>query len=335
MNIRGNYRIYIAITAIVLAVILIVWGLINVFDALPIPQLQENVILEDSGPRHPLSGEFLPEEAKLFPVAVMIDNAYDIRPQYGLENADIVYEALVEANITRLLAIFDSEMEVDKLGPVRSARNYFMDWAEEYGGVYMHVGGSPQALLAINSYDFINVDQIGAGEIYYWRGTKHSAPHNVLTSSANWLRAGELKEVDDINNDIAWNFVTCTSTEAVDFKIDYPGVYRVEWKFNDTLKTYQRWQGDDKFYYGTGEQATADNIIVQVVDSYLIDVERRGMDTKEGGKVVIFNSFGKQEGVWQYENNRTRFYNEDGEELKLVSGKTWVQVVADEELLIF
>ena len=65
----------------------------------------------------------------------MLDNAYNIKPPDGLKNADIVYETLVESNITRLLALYDNNNKVNNIGPVRSARNYFMDWAEEYQGL--------------------------------------------------------------------------------------------------------------------------------------------------------------------------------------------------------
>ena len=75
-----------------------------------------------------------------------------------------------------------------------------MDWAEEYQGLYMHIGGSPQALNIINSFTFTNIDQIGSNEIYFWRDNNYLAPHNVFTSSANYLRAGELKEVAYLNN---------------------------------------------------------------------------------------------------------------------------------------
>ncbi len=287
--------------------------------------------------RNPLNGLEVEEDYSLFVTTTVLDNAYDIRPQAGLKQAAIVYEALVEGNITRLLAIYDSNNKVNKIGPIRSARNYFMDWAEEYQGLYMHVGGSPQALGIINSLSFTNIDEMGSNEIYFWRDNNYLAPHNVFTSSANFLRAGELKEVTYLTDFKAWNFQEGEEGNSIydiiiNFSNDY---YRVEWEYNDSLQKYERKQGGDKFIYNTGEQVKVDNIIVQIVNTYFIDEERRGMDTKEEGKVYIFNKLGKQEGLWKYIDNRTIFLNEEGAELILIPGQTWVEIIDSEEKLIY
>ena len=265
----------------------------------------------------------------------MLDNSYNIKSQDGLKNADIVYETLVESNITRLLAIFDSNNKIDKIGPIRSARNYFMNWAEEYKGLYMHVGGSPQALNVINNYNFINIDQIGNNEIYFWRDNNFLAPHNVFTSYSNYLRAGSFKEVENLNKFVFWNFVNEKGIEniddiIIDFSNDY---YKVEWKYNNSLEKYQRWQGGDISIYDTGEQTVADNIIVQVVNSYFIDEERRGMDNRGEGDLYIFNKLCKQKGKWKYFNDRTIFIDEEGQNLKLVPGKTWIEVIDSDKKL--
>ncbi len=330
--ISSRIKIYLIITAFCLAVILLALYFI--------PKQDNNIIIEEEVKqedilRHPLNGNII-ESIDLFPIVIAIDNSYDIWPQHGLNKADIVYEALVEGNITRLLAVFDSNTEIDKIGPVRSARGYFMDWAEEYSGIYMHVGGSPQALSDVHTYNFIDINQIGAGEIYFWRDNKLYPPHNVFTSSANYLRAGELKEVDNITTSTL-NFIDKEVKDNIieNIKINFSNeYYLVEWVYNNTLDVYQRYQGDEKFIYNTGEQVIADNIIIQIVDSYYIDQERRGMRTKQGGEVYIFNSLGKQEGEWKIVDNTTRYYTEEGEELNLVPGKTWIEIIDSTEKLI-
>jgi hypothetical protein len=332
--IKYSYNKVIVITAICLAVILLafVFYKLTANNSANDQQNNEESVEIDSQWRHPLSGQAITEDQfNFFPIAVMIDNAYDLDYQAGLNQAHIVYESLVEGTITRLLAIFDSNVDLDKIGPVRSARNYFMDWAEEYTGVYMHVGGSPQALSVIDSYDFVNIDQIGAGEIYFWRDDRLTAPHNVFTSTSNILRIGELKEVPAIDRDfVAWNFVAPVdevenlSDILIDFSNDY---YQVDWKFNTALEYYQRWQNDTKQVSHTGEQLRADNIIIQVVDSHLIDEERLGIDTQAGGEVVIYNKFGKQIGNWRFQDGRTLFFDQQGDQLKLVPGTTWVEIV--------
>lgn len=338
---KSRIKIYTAITAIILAVILLGVGIfIFLKNKQPKISLDDSPIVPVVKDRNPLTGQPINDaNFDFFPIAIMLDNAYNIRPQYGLAQADIIYEALAESNITRLMAIFDSRQNLEKIGPVRSARPYFMDWLEEYGGIYMHVGGSPQALSSISNYNFINIDQIGIGETYFWRDKKLSAPANVLTSSANWLRAGEIKNVQKFDTDrakkIIWNFAEPTSsTTPPNFSVNFSGdIYKVDWQYNTKLGAYQRWQGGDKFVFDTGEQAFANNVIVQVVKSSLIDTERRQMDTKTSGEVFIFNQWGEQLGQWKYQDGRTRFFAEDGSELKLVSGKTWVEVIDSKDKL--
>ena len=330
----SRMKIYVIIAAICIAVILLSIYSTSKDNSENNEIIKEEIKHEDVL-RHPLNGSIV-ESIDFFPVVVAIDNSYDIWPQVGLNKADIIYEALVEANITRLLAVFNSNTEVSKIGPVRSARGYFMDWAEEYNGLYMHVGGSPQALCDIHTYNFKDVNQIGAGEIYFWRDNKLYPPHNVFTSSANYLRAGELKEVGNITTSTL-NFVEKEVKEDIveNIKINFSNkYYLVEWKYNNTLDVYQRYQGGDKFIYNTGDQTVADNIIVQIVDSYYIDEERRGMKTKQGGEVYVFNSLGKQEGEWKVVDNITRYYTKQGEEINLIPGKTWIEIIDSSKKLI-
>lgn len=325
-------KIYAAITVVIAAVILIGVALFNLAQK---PKAPVAEISKEIPPlvvnRNPLNGQPLGIAEKFFPVAVMLDNAFDVRPQYGLAPADIVYEALAESNITRLMAIYASNAKADKVGPVRSARAYFADWAQEYGGAYLHVGGSPEVLERMSDYNLEDVDQVGAGEIYFWRDKNLKAPHNVLTSDSNWLRAGELRGLSKTREiSRPWNFTTVTSTNRADIKdltINYNDIYKVEWRYNDKLDVYERWQGGEKFLYDSGDQARANNIIVPVAPSKVVDtLGRREIDTRKGGKVYIFNALGVQAGQWQ-KDSRTLFFNDNKEELKLLPGKTWVQVV--------
>lgn len=336
--INHKLKIHGAITVVIAAVILIGLALFNLAQR-PIPAALEPK--KETAPllvaRNPLNGQPLRGEEKFFPVAVMLDNAFDVRPQYGLAQADIVYEALAESNITRLMAIYASNAKVDKVGPVRSARAYFADWAQEYQGAYLHVGGSPDILERMAYYNLADVDQIGAGEIYFWRDKNLKAPHNVLTSDNNWLRVGELRGLPKTGEIFTpWHFTEATSTNRAEIKdliINYKDVYKVEWRYNEKLAVYERWQGGEKFLYNTGDQARANNIIVQVAPSKVVDnLGRREIDSRKGGKVYIFNALGVQTGVWQ-KDSRTLFFHDNKEELKLLPGKTWVQVVDNKDLV--
>lgn len=334
---RHRLKIYVAITVVLAAVILLWWTLSTWFGSKTTEAPVTNVVSAEKVIRDPLNGQKLSEPFHDFLVAVMLDNGYDVRPQYGLSKADIIYEALAESNITRLMAIYHGQDKADKVGPVRSARPYFLDWAEEYQSVYMHVGGSPDALQFIDKKNIENVDQIGAGEIYFWRDAKLRAPHNVFTSSANWLRVAELRALPKTGQIFAvWNFAENTSTDTSNIKnlaIDYNDIYKVEWRYNQNLGFYQRWQGEEKFVYDDGEQARADNVLVQIAPSKTLDdLGRRAIDTRKGGAVLLFNKFGVQSGYWQ-RDSRTLYFNDKNEELKFVPGKTWVQVVDSLDLV--
>ena len=118
----------------------------------------------------------------------MIENMVTSRPQSGLDRANLVYEALAEGGITRFLAVFASGEEIEKIGPVRSARTYYLDWAKELSAAYIHVGGSPEALRLIPQYDILDLNQF-YNSPNFWRAKERAAPHNLYTSSELLARA--------------------------------------------------------------------------------------------------------------------------------------------------
>lgn len=338
--VKSKDKIYLGITAVVLAVIFVGFGLFNIgrHDQQPHTLAVQPQARVDLVARHPLSGQPIGNDFReFFPVSVMIENAADVLPQTGLAQADIFYEALTEGNITRLMAIFDSTRKVSAVGPVRSARNYFLDWAEEYGGVYMHVGGSPQALSVIDKYDFVDIDQIGADEKYFWRNNGQKAPSNVYTSSDFWQNAGISNGADPLDAGQAaafksWYFVDPNSVRpsAVPKNLELrfsSDLYTVKWSWDVQKNIYWREQGGEKFLFEDNSQAWASNVIVQIVESRLIDTERRAMDTKAGGQVLIYNKFGRSIGTWEVVDGRTMFYDASGTQIKLVPGKTWVEIL--------
>ena len=124
-------------------------------------------------------------------VAVIVENHKDAQPLAGITQADIVYEAPAEGGIPRLLALFRKNTLIEKVGPVRSARPYFLDWLSEYGTpLFFHVGGSPESLRRIAQENIRDMDEFSRSW-YFWRSSQRRAPHNTYTSSKLWKRAGE------------------------------------------------------------------------------------------------------------------------------------------------
>jgi hypothetical protein len=116
------------------------------------------------------------------PIVAMLDNFAAARPQTGLGNASVVWEAPVEGGITRLMAIY-LERDASRLGPIRSARPYFLDWAAAYHPLFVHDGGSPAAQHeVVGIQGLVNVDAARSGTTFH-RDPGRTPPHNLYTST--------------------------------------------------------------------------------------------------------------------------------------------------------
>lgn len=285
------------------------------------------------------------EEANNYPVAVMIENLTVARPQSGLSEANVVYEALAEGGITRFMAIYAGNMKMGDVGPIRSARPYFVDWAEEYGAMYMHAGGSPQALADVrNSDSIIDLDQFFNAQ-YYWRDyDRPVAIEHTLYSSGDQmvyaLRDGEVNNEGDYE---AWKFkndaeLADRPIEDQSITIDFSSFsYRVEYKYDKETNDYLRHQAGDIHKDKNDLEIRVKNIIVQKLKSYLVDAERLGMDTVSDGEALIFRDGIVIEGTWKKKSDtgRTYFYDSDGKEVQLNAGPIWVEVVPTEREIIY
>ena len=146
--------------------------------------------------RHSLSGMWLNKEAATPRIyGVMVDNHLNAWPQSGLDQAMLVIEAPVEARVPRMLAFFSEEQDVKKIGPVRSARPYYLDWNAEFDAVYAHVGGSPAALEFLQVDDTIDINEF-SNEWFFWRenGTRtgtfwRAPPAGKTMPSPPWSNA--------------------------------------------------------------------------------------------------------------------------------------------------
>ena len=165
--------------------------LLYIFRYLWLPEKSSSIQTPNLAPesvlnfRHPLTGEpSAIEIPKPQVFAVMVENSAEAWPLSGLDQAFLVIEAPVEAKIPRLEGFYYlGQKEVEKIGPVRSARPYYVDWAEEFGALYAHVGGSPAALKQITaSNDLFDLNEFWHGP-NFWREAFRFIPHNVYTST--------------------------------------------------------------------------------------------------------------------------------------------------------
>ncbi len=283
-----------------------------------------------------LTGLEVLEEADINqrPIAVMIDNEINARPQSGLDCADIVYEMPVEGNITRYMAIYH-HLTSEKIGPVRSARPYFIDKALEFNGIYVHCGGSPQALKDL---DVMKVDTFNdlKGTPVFWRSTDRKMPHNLYTNTKYMREVSETKKLENKKAPVYFEFSDDFLIPDGAFfniiNINYDRSYKVSFTYDEENKKYYRHiNGIPMRDHDTKNDITSTNIIVEKVGIKVLDkVGRLELSNIGKGNGYYLTGGRLIEIEWQKEsrNGKTVYKDLKGNEIKLNKGITWIQVVS-------
>jgi len=283
--------------------------------------------------RQYLNGSYAaPEKENSYPVVAVIDNHPDARPAYGLSQADLVYEAEAEGGITRYLAVFAGGEEIKKIGPIRSARPYFVDWAKELSAVFTHCGGSPEALAKLAKENMFDLNEFYNGA-YFWRAEDKTAPHNIFISSDKLNEYLKNKNLT-AGKFLKWLFKddSPSGSEQKEIGIDFKSPdFVVKWKYDKIDNSYTRYLGGELQKDGdNGQEIKAKNIIIQYQKTTVLDSDLRlKIDTVGLGKAVICLDGKCSEGVWKKSSpsGRTRYYYENEEEARFNGGKFWVEVV--------
>lgn len=292
--------------------------------------------------RRYIDGVYVPsDQSNHFPVAVMIENFVSSRPPSGLSEANLVYEALVEGGITRFMAVYAGQMiGVPEIGPVRSARPYYLDWTLELGSLYAHVGGSPQSFQDIETYEVLDLNQFYNPQ-YFWRDSERSAPHNLYTSGEKLVFALRDIEADDTGSFTPWTFkddepFSSRPIEEKSLEIEFSSFnYKVEYRYDRESNEYVRYQAGEEHRDKPvseevdGSVIRAKNIIVQKVKTYIVDQERLGMDIVGEGLATIFRDGRVIEGRWEKfeKDERTKYFDGNGNEVSFNAGPTWIEIV--------
>lgn len=278
--------------------------------------------------------------AKRHPLAIMIENHPDARPQVGLDKASIIYEAISEGGITRFMGIYGPR-DANKVGPVRSARTYFVDWASEFDAFLSHVGGNLDALEKIKTEGILDLDQFGLGDAAYWRepAAGIAIEHTMFTDTTKLYAAAKAKGWPTAGDFEALSFKepktetdqNLTQRVSVDFS---EAQYRVVWEYDAESNTYLRSMGGyahrDR---ATGDRLAASNIMVQAVERWeaptTINEQGWAMQTIGTGNAKVFMEGKMIEGTWKKTSrtSRTLFYDTGGKEIKFIPGQFWVEIV--------
>ncbi|MDO4189130.1 MAG: DUF3048 domain-containing protein [Lachnospiraceae bacterium] len=308
--------------------------------------------LEPGMMRSYLSG--LPVEEKIGnrrPVAIMLNNLEAAQPMSGVSYADVVYEYVVEGAITRLMGLFENYDDLDKIGSVRSCREYFVYTALEFDAIYMHFGQAAYALSLLEEDYVHNLNGLGeAGDTCFYRTTDRKAPHNVYTS-AKGIEAGikKLGYREDHYEGYKGKFKFCDLDKEVTNEDGVPIThmepkYRINkpwFEYNEETKKYDRYQYDGPHIDGlTGEQLSYDNVIFQYnFWTQLDEKDYLAFDCHSGGSFQYFTHGKMVMGTWQREINEDnynmsaiRYYDKDGNELVINNGKTFVCVIQNTDV---
>ncbi len=278
-------------------------------------------------------------EANLQSFSVIVENQVDARPISGPAQANLVYEIPVEGGITRFLLVFDATTTVDAIGPVRSARPYFVDFSDGLNASLAHVGGSPEALDMISKMPvFRDLNEFFNGR-FFWRSAKRQAPHNVFTRTDLLHEAADNKkwtvghfEPWNYKNDDPEKSTTTTERGREDGpKLMYGGFYTASWKYDREQNNYLRLAGGKLQADSDGGQVTAKNIAVIQTDGKVIDTEGRlRIKTTGRGKAVLYRDGRKIEMSWyRAKGEHLKFESVDGKEAVFNRGTTWIEVMVD------
>lgn len=285
--------------------------------------------------RRRLDGVYVePESANIYPVAIIIDNHPDSRPTSGLAQANVVYEAIAEGIVTRFMAIYADGSKVEQIGPVRSARPYFLDWSEGLNALHVHVGGSPEALQKIEDEKIFNLNEFYQGE-YFWRSWRRNMPHDVFISAEDinkYLDIFGVKTSADYESwlykdDALINERPATSTIEIDFSVSN---FKVRWEYDKGGNNYLRYIGGEQHKDSDGTLIIAKNIIIIKGQAEVLDeLLRRKLTTVGTGKAWYCFDGECEIGKWKKPNvnRREKIYDKWDEEVRFNAGTTWIEVV--------
>lgn len=272
------------------------------------------------------------------PIAVMIDNHNGAWPQAGLNQAYLVYEIIVEGGETRLMALFKG-VNVDKIGPVRSSRHYFLDYAMENDAIYAHYGWSPQAESDIKRFSINNLNGITESETTFWRVKDKSAPHNAVTSTDAILKAAKAKKYKTTSTkESVLNYVTDDvkledGQGATSVIIPHSTLQTVKYEYDEENQVYKRYaRNKAQTDWDTGNSVTTKNIIITFCDNYeLDDVENKGRQGLKNigtfdGYYITNGKAIKIKCIKEERNTQTRYEDLKGNEIEVNDGNTWINI---------
>ncbi|MBY6052949.1 DUF3048 domain-containing protein [Cytobacillus firmus] len=285
--------------------------------------------------QYPLTGSGSETEVNGRAVAVMINNHPKARPQSGLNQADVVYEMLAEGDVTRFLAIFQSERP-EMIGPVRSSRDYYIELAKGYDSLYIAHGYSPEAKELLDQGYVDNLNGMQYDGTLFKRESFRQAPHNSYISFDNVLKGAKEKNYAMEDEPKSLEFLSKEEVKAIQGEkadsamISYLDneLFNVIYEYDAELEKYKRYSnGELTADYKSGEPVLLDNIFIAEADHQVVDsAGRRDINLTTGGKGYLLQKGKVTELQWENIDGRILPVL-NGQQAGLVPGKTWINIV--------
>lgn len=271
-------------------------------------------------------------------VAVAVENLPEARPQYGLSLADFVMETVTEGGITRFLAFYGAK-DASQIGPVRSARPYFLDWALGFDVPFAHSGGSKEALdrIKAGTGNIKDLDEF-FNEKSFWRDPKKKPPHNLFTSTMLLRELLAKKGWTNSAGTASWAIKKDNPTGeggnpikeiSINFSSD---PYALRYLYDSATNSYKRLlAGKPQIDALTNAPITAKNVVILYTTSTVIDPELLTIDLQTLGseRAMIFRDGGMLQARWKKDSpaDPLKLLDADGSLVPLNGGPTWIEII--------
>ncbi|WP_058306165.1 DUF3048 domain-containing protein [Gracilibacillus massiliensis] len=302
----------------------------------PVEEVEEELEEPEkpSTPEHiyPLTGMEAEEKVTDRMIAVMVNNHPKARPQTGLSQADTVFEILAEGNITRLMAIFQSDIP-ERVGPVRSARPYYFNLADDYNAIYVYHGAANfiEDMIQNGAAQGLNGMYYDNDKVLFERSSDRVAPHNSYAlfdgiyqraEEQEYPLEAEYQPLTFIEEDQASEGETAT-----DVQFSYSN-YSVRYVYDQEKKSYERYSDGVQTVEKTDSTPIMlENVLIMETPHQVIDdAGRREIDLESGGNALLLQQGKVQHVQWERIDGRI-IPTKDGEPVPFVSGQTWVNVI--------
>ena len=308
-----------------------------------IPLETEEAVVDDAN-KNPLTGEAMDAAlAAQRPVSCMIGNTTDAMPQYGIADADVIVEAPAEGGLTRIMTIYQDYANLPSIMSVRSCRHYYAYLSNEFEAIYVHYGQAIYATEMLKRFDDLNGLDGDLADVTFFRDNSRKSPHNAYINGESIIAGINKREyrtghADTYKNTFSFAPEDRELENGVPAAVVEPGyaVNKPWFTYNESTGLYERFQYKAAHTDGkTGEQIAFKNIIFRVCD-YVMEPDGKYLDVKTAsyGSPGKYISNGKAIDIaWvkDVEDGVAVYYDENGNEIQLNPGKTFICILLKDE----